>query len=1237
MHYGLCHNALPCALPVAFALFLLSPQADAGVVLDGSLGGPAGSLAGPNYAITAGLGRQVGGNLFHSFASFGLTSAETATFSGPGSVTNIISRVTGGGISNIDGRIASTIPGANFFFLNPAGIVFGPNATLDVSGSVHFSSGSYLGFADGAVFSASADPLASTLTSAEPAAFGFLGPGNAIVVNGASLAAGDHKTLSLMAGDITLNGAILSTRGGSIELNAQHSNSVRLIDSTVSATDDWAGVAPGTIRIVGGQVVLERSRVESENWSWNPAGDIDISSGGSVRLDSSTIWSNTLGWGAGANIRISAGDVSLTNGSKIRTFAEWEGQGGSIFVTAPGPIVAGGADAFGDSSEISANTVGWGDAGSVSLTGQAIRFRDGAQVGSTTFGDFDYAGSGGYVFLSATNDILFSGVGTAGYPSGAMANTFGPGSAGYISLLANTLTLADGGVISSSSYGTMGTAGAGGFIYADIVDRTTITGVNANGRTSGIEAITWGPGEAGSLMLKTRVLELLDGGQINSSTSGTMPGAGGGGFLNIEATDSTLISGVGRTGYPSAVASETSGTGTAGSIWLRTGSLSILDGGSISSGSYGTAADAGDGGSVRAEVDGTLTISGVHDGGRISSISATTGGPGGAGFISLTAAELWLLDGAQVDSTSYGSGDGGYITINVTNNTLISGVGHTGYPSALVAEATGWGSAGSINLETGSLTMTDGGAISSGTYGTDIGAGHGGDIYVRARGDVLISGVNAGGRVSKIVSDSEGPGVAGSITVEGRRIELNDGGRISSSAYADVWNPWDYGAIYVTASESLRVAGVNASGDRSGIYTDVRAGTSYAGDIYIDSPRLEVLDGGRISSAALSTAPGALGYGIIDITSDSVLISGMGWNGSHSEISTETRGPGYAGDITLRAGSSLTLSGGGRISSSTLGEMPGAGGFGYVDITAGAVLISGVGSDSQPSGIFTDSRGTGDAGSIWLTASSLTMRDGGQISSSSEGLMAGAGSGGYIDIIAKWVELSGIAGDGSPTRISAESRGPGRAGDISISGSEAIVLSGGAEIATRADQADGGNITLTARERLQLTDSRITTSVGSGFGNGGNITIDPIFVILNNSVIQANAYGGNGGNITIRTDYLISSFDSLIEASSALGIAGSIAISSPNVDVGTGLMVLPSNYLDASLLLRDACAGSRGAARSSSFVGAGNGGLPLSPGGLFTSRYDETLPASRKRMPEARPATSDLSRAKLAFSCGLRT
>ncbi|MBI2318313.1 MAG: filamentous hemagglutinin N-terminal domain-containing protein, partial [Betaproteobacteria bacterium] len=92
---------------LALAALAVPLAANSGVTLDGTLG-PAGPLSGPNYAIPANLGRQVGANLFHSFSVFNLGRGEVATFSGPASTVNVIGRVTGGSPSAIDGMLRST-------------------------------------------------------------------------------------------------------------------------------------------------------------------------------------------------------------------------------------------------------------------------------------------------------------------------------------------------------------------------------------------------------------------------------------------------------------------------------------------------------------------------------------------------------------------------------------------------------------------------------------------------------------------------------------------------------------------------------------------------------------------------------------------------------------------------------------------------------------------------------------------------------------------------------------------------------------------------------------------------------------------------------------------------------------------------------------------------------------------------------------------------------------------------
>src|SRR3954447_26162444 len=158
--------------PLLLMVLLAAGPVQAQIVTDGTVG-PKVSLSGGEIKIGADLGSQRGGNLFHSFEKFGIATGQSATFTGPGDIKNVISRVTGGEVSNIDGKLRSTVGQADLYFLNPAGVMFGPNAKLNVPGSFHVSTAHELRFADGARFSA-VDKTGSGLTVAPPEAFGFL-------------------------------------------------------------------------------------------------------------------------------------------------------------------------------------------------------------------------------------------------------------------------------------------------------------------------------------------------------------------------------------------------------------------------------------------------------------------------------------------------------------------------------------------------------------------------------------------------------------------------------------------------------------------------------------------------------------------------------------------------------------------------------------------------------------------------------------------------------------------------------------------------------------------------------------------------------------------------------------------------------------------------------------------------------------------------------------------------------
>lgn len=168
------------------------------------------------HNITGGTRPANGPNLFHSFGTFNVPANNIANFLNETPAlptTNILGRVTGGNLSSIFGTIQTTGFGnANLFLMNPAGFLFGPTATLNVGGMVTFTSADYLRFGDNAKFYAapSMDP-GSLLSIAPVAAFGFLGsnPG-AITVQGSQLSVAPGQGLSLIGGNMAIEGAVLA-------------------------------------------------------------------------------------------------------------------------------------------------------------------------------------------------------------------------------------------------------------------------------------------------------------------------------------------------------------------------------------------------------------------------------------------------------------------------------------------------------------------------------------------------------------------------------------------------------------------------------------------------------------------------------------------------------------------------------------------------------------------------------------------------------------------------------------------------------------------------------------------------------------------------------------------------------------------------------------------------------------------------------------------------------------------
>jgi large exoprotein involved in heme utilization and adhesion len=256
---------------------------------------------------------------------------------------------------------------------------------------------------------------------------------------------------------------------------------------------------------------------------------------------------------------------------------------------------------------------------------------------------------------------------------------------------------------------------------------------------------------------------------------------------------------------------------------------------------------------------------------------------------------------------------------------------------------------------------------------------------------------------------------------------------------------------------------------------------------------------------------------------------------------------------------------------------------------AKSVLIDGVGS-----GIFTGAVGTGPGGNTNISAQSVTIQNGGTISASTSGIEASA-TGGNITVSS--IQSTTLNNGGS---ITAGSTGPANAGNITINAGSQF-LSQNSAVTTEASQASGGDITIQATDSIRLVNSTISTSVQGGpETSGGNITIDPTFMTLQNSQILAQAVQGQGGNINIVAGTFLADQTSLVSASSQFGLSGAVNIQSPISMLSGSLATLPKRPLQVQQLLQQRCA-AQANGQLSSLVVAGRDTLPSEPGGWLMS------------------------------------
>ena len=832
------------ALAVAGALW---PAAvDAQITIDGSLRpNTAGPLTGPNFVISDGVGRQVGNNLFHSFGQFNVGAGGSATFTGPGTTANVIGRVTGGQLSSINGLIDTRtfMPSASFFLLNPAGVMLGAGASLNVGGAFHVTTADYVCLgssgclnnpAAGKFF---ANPNApSVLTVAPPASFGFLGPPTPrgpIVVEGSFLIADPGQTMSFVGGPIQVTAAptgpaMLSAPGGRVHLVSVSSAGEVLIPSfdvagipglptptlgpiTVTAsTIDVSGDPAGTVSIRGGQLVIDSSVISAVTGDADGAPvAIDLAATASLSLtNSSTLLSVAGGAGRGGDIRLTGGSVGLNNTSVVLSANGGTGRGGDIRVT-------GGSVELANGSLILSNRGGDGAGGDIVITSDTLRMS--GVSGVTSSNGLEGSAQNGRITVATTGAMVIT-------EASALVSSADAGDAAPITVTAGSLSMDQAATIQSSA-----SSGRGG-------DVTVTAGSLSMDQAATIQSSTF-LGRGGDVIVTAPQLTLQGGAAISTS----MLGPGRGGDVRVTSSGNAIIAGE-FTGLNTASFFGDTSTppdqGVPGDIVARFGSLFLTDKATIQSGVlFGTK-----GGNVDVAATGPIVISNLAgiasqaqlaDAGNVTVsaplisinngfISTATLASGRAGDVFISGGSLELVNGGQIVTASLvpATGAGGDVNVNLGTLT-ISGSSPTG---------------GSSLPPIYSTSFTD---PRSGIFSTAQSEAPGGNITIHAPN----IRIGEGGTISAASTGTENA-IAGNITINfGDKLSMETGASITTDSLLA-----DGGNIIITSSGSILFV------SNSQITTSVRSGAGGGGNITlgtVDHPiEFVVLDNGGIHADA---------------------------------------------------------------------------------------------------------------------------------------------------------------------------------------------------------------------------------------------------------------------------------------------------------------------------------------------------------------------------------------------------
>jgi filamentous hemagglutinin family protein len=1085
-------------------------------------------------------GTQRGVNLYHSFEAFSIPTGGIAHFQNGLHIQTILTRVTGSSVSQIDGLIRANGT-ANLFFLNPNGIVFGPNARLQIGGSFVASTAPQFQFADGSEFSATRPQAPPLLTINVPIGLQY-GRAMGELRHGGQLSVPNGQQLVLHGSQVTQSGG-LSAPGGTVQVLGDR---IILRDQASIDVSDVAG--GGRVAIGGdvqGQGTLPRA---SQTWIGPGvtirANALEQGNGGQVVVwaDGATRFYGTIqaqGGPQGGNggwVEVSGKQQLIYRGT---VHLNANGTPGTLLLDPTNIVIVNGAGAADDGEIIGDGTILDTDPGDTfTISEAALESLSGNAnviLQATNAITLEALADNTLNFLPGTGSISFIAGGAIAMNQADTIQTNGRA----INLSGSSLSL--GRIRTGSDVGdgvTLPTVGSN----AGAIQLTARTG-NLSARqldaTALVSSGTAGNGGAirldapqGSILVERGILAnastLTLAGRGNPSGTAGAISLNASGTIQLGSSDITdaFDFGVFEALYRGIALSATSGGGAAGAIQITSANGDIILGGTVQANGLGnqTIAFSAPRGSVR--VDRGITGFGVDiaaqgditigDTPPFSSLNASVlqnsaGGPGtNAGNISLVSQQGSIDVAAGIFTTSdNGGGNAGRSgDIRLQAGDLITvgqaaGESFASFPSRLGIQAASLSQQTGVANTSGSITLVatndilvaspfffggndprGNGSVSSESIGRDGSSQTGAIQIISTQGNVTVET----GVLSSSSTTSGSAGSAGAIQVSGRNVTIGT------------------------------QPGTNES-SRRGVQTTSRSltgRTGQAGAIDLSASQDLILVNGALSSESRGAIDAGKAGDITLRVGNTLTLPNLT---SEPDVSSEANGSGGGGNITIISPSPLQIENR-QITSSVLGS----GNGGAIRIQAPEVRLT----NSQ---LQATTSGSGTGGTIQLAAETVNLGN-----SQLQATTSGRGAGGTIQLTAETANLTN-------SQLQATTSGSGTGGTVQLNVATATVTNSQLQAATSGSGA-GGTVQLTATT-ANLTDSQLQATT-SGSGAGGTIQLSAPTIALTNSQLQARTTGtGAGGTILLQGEQIqLRQLSSLDSSTSAAGAGGNIAIQS---------------------------------------------------------------------------------------------